>query len=48
MRLTLKPSCSQALTREWTLPKVSSIHTSPLSSISNEEGGGSRAAVNLV
>jgi hypothetical protein len=29
MRLTLKPNCLQALTREWTFPKVSSIHTSP-------------------
>jgi hypothetical protein len=30
MRFTLKPSCLQALTREWTFPNVSSIQTSPL------------------
>jgi hypothetical protein len=29
IRFTLKPSLVQALTREWTLPKVSSIQTSP-------------------
>ena len=30
IRFALKPSCLQALTMEWTLPNVSSIHTSPL------------------